>query len=448
MAIEYPVKIKFNYDSSQIKRVQKDVNAQVGKADKERGGRSQRGAGTRAGILGGIGAGEMMEGKGGKGGGKGGASGGLKTLGKIAGTLGIIAGLLKVFQPFIETIFNLLQYFVFKFLDWLPGFSFGKKGKKDPDIPDYGIYDPDQMKQNKEALNKLGRDISDLWNSFGKWLSNIWNGFTEWLGEFWGSLKGVDDWVWNNIIKPAWIGLQDMGQYVWNIIKSAFMFLANVGVWIWNRILRPAFMWLINVGKWIWNKILFPAFNWLINVGKWIWNKIIAPAFDYLADVGKWIWKRIIKPAFDYLSDIGNKIWNLVINAFDGLKGIGSAIWGWIKDMVDKLNPFGDNDDNDKPEKKDVSDKGGGGSGFFSNREGIQGLLNTRPGKAFGGKATSDGLYKLHAGEQVSRGNTTSTGNSSPTINVNIIGSSSVDDDTINEISRRITDELRSFERF
>ena len=56
-------------------------------------------------------------------------------------------------------------------------------------------------------------------------------------------------------------------------------------------------------------------------------------------------------------------------------------------------------------------------------------------------------MYQMHAGEQVGRGNTSSVSNTlSPVININVSGGAS--QDTIDQIARRLNQELSTFSRW
>lgn len=444
MAIEYPVKIKFNYDSSQIKKVQKDVNAQVGKADKESSRRKSRGAGTRAGILGGVGAGEIMgDSKGG--GGKGGKGGGLKTLGKIAGTLGIIAGLMKVFQPFIELIFNLLQYYAFKMIDTFKFLS-GKGRKEYENLPE------GMQKKNLDPKVNFAKEIADRI-----------------IGAFKGDDKNKDKGLNKDAIPKHPTELARIlgigGDYNAGDNQNKDKEKDRINKDYFDTRSKLDKIGDYNKGPEVEKKGIFKRvadsfmeffknmFKGIDKINVWLWEEVFKPAFKGIMGAGEKIWKDIIKPSLEGVGELGKKIWNKVVDAFEGLKGIGEAIWGWIKSLIPGKSDSGGGSDFSKKDisnnPNDSSGTGGLNEDALDTRTPLEKIKDAAtPGFAFGGKATSDGLYKLHAGEQVSRGNTTNSGQMDPTININIIGSSSVDDDTINEISQRITDELRSFERF
>jgi len=87
MTIEYPVKIKFNYDDSELGKIKNKVNTNV------------------SGSAGGK---QTTSKKGG--------SGLLSTMGKVTGLLGGIAAIMKVLEGPIQVIVQILQILVFVFI--------------------------------------------------------------------------------------------------------------------------------------------------------------------------------------------------------------------------------------------------------------------------------------------------------------------------------------------
>jgi len=326
MAIEYPVKIKFNYDNSELKKVKDSV---------------------------GVGAAAKGEGK-----------KGTNILGSMLGKLGLIAAVLTFLKGLLEPILNILQILLF-----------------------VGIF----------ALVKF---IKQIWESISAFAAWAWDTV---IKPIWEWLKKVGLWLWNNIIKPGWEVLKEVGLWIWNnIIIPGWEILKTIGSWIWNNILVPAFEVLLDVGLWIWQNIIIPGWNILKKVGLWLWHNIILPAWKFLKDVGLWIWEKIIKPAFDFLKNVGVWIWEKIEAGLSVLFNIGKMIFDFIKSL---LRPRGR------------------GSGS----------------RQFGGSIAKTGMYLLHSGEQVSRGNTTNV-TKAPNITVNVMGNanSGVVEEVVTQISRQL----------
>jgi hypothetical protein len=195
----------------------------------------------------------------------------------------------------------------------------------------------------------------------------------------------------------------------------------------WENVLKPAWDVLVNAASWIWEDVIVPGWKALQNVGIWLWENIIKPSWEWLSGVGLWIWEQILKPAWDWFTGVGEKIWNDILKpAWEWFTGVGEKIWGLIKGgfqfLVDTIVDW------------------------VSNLPIIGNFVDGS--RAFGGVIPKDGLYRMHAGETVGRGNSVSTNNTtnmSPTININVSGS--VDRRTINELSRRMRQELQSVSR-
>jgi hypothetical protein len=408
MAIEYPVKIKFDYDNSELSKVQDKVNASP-KGKKEKPGTATK----KSEIL----------------------------LGGILGKIGIIAAILASLQNILQPILDVISYFVFlgfinlytvakDTLDWIKNLmaAMGLIGKEE-----------EPVKPGEEALvagQKSGIATTDKepgnifetligWGELaGAWLwENVilggWQGLInvgQWIWENiiipgWAHLMYVGDWIWKNIIIAGWEGLIDVGDWIWkNIIIAGWEGLIDVGDWIWENIIIPGWAHLMYVGQWIWTNIVIPGWNIVKNFGIWIWRRIVKPGWDYLKNIGKWIWNTIIEPAWSFLKDVGSRIYNEYIKpAFEYVKNT-------IKSAIDIVLTY-------------ISTLTGGLIG----------------GRQFGGVIPETGPYLLHAGEQVSRGNTTNVSNA-PNITINVEGGN--DSGIVEEIATRLNEELYAYSRW
>jgi hypothetical protein len=209
---------------------------------------------------------------------------------------------------------------------------------------------------------------------------------TEWLMKAGEAIYGAILGIWDNFIKPAW------------------EFLKNVGLWIWEQIIKPAWNFLLNVGSWVWEQIIKPGFDFLADIGSKIWDWMKSVWVMEL-QLGSLIWENI-KSVWTWSLNLGSKIWEHIKSVWTWSVDIGAKLWAWIKSKL---------------------------------TGGIAGS------KAFGGTVAEDGLYRLHAGESVSRGNTTNVSNS-PTINISVAGRGNTD--IADEISRKVTMTLNQFQRW
>lgn len=352
MSITYPVKIKFTYDKSDLKKAEKDISPK----------------------------GEKEKGKGGGG------------IGELLSKLGVIAALVAGLDQILQPILNILQILVFvavaKLINRVVEIIDAFKALFQGDIVGFlkKLIGEDTFKW----FQTLWYNIQDFATRIKPFAEMIWNNY---IKPGWEIIKNVGTWLWETIIKPSWNFLLGVGSFIWDLIVSGFEIIVNFGIWIWEQIVKPSWEYLKKVGVWIWEKIIQPSFNFLKDAGLWIWEKVIEPAFNFLKDVGSWLWDQIIKPAFSFLMNIGDWIWDLIKNSV--------------------------------------------GSIFGGKEEGS---------RAFGGSIPKTGLYKLHAGETVSRGNST-TVNNTPNITINVQGGS-VSDEIIDEIARKLTGTLNTYMRW
>lgn len=258
--------------------------------------------------------------------------------------------------------------------------------------------------------------------SLVKWVSelveNVKSIFTK---EFW---QGVGEWLmtqaenlWEYVKTIFANGLQkvkEIGTMLWEeYFAPAFETVKEWGLRIWENYIVPGWERIKEAGQWIWDNVIIPGWESLKEAGKWIWETILEPAWGFLKDVGSWIWEQIIKPGFDFLKDIGSKIWEHMKSAFTWGIDVGAKLWSWVKSKLS----FGGN-------KEDGS-------------------------KAFGGTIPKDGLYRMHAGEQVSRGNTTNINKSmNPSISINLGNNNTGSMGAGSDIAQAMIRELKGFSRW
>jgi len=114
-----------------------------------------------------------------------------------------------------------------------------------------------------------------------------------------------------------------------------------------------------------------------------------------------------LKPAWEWFNNVGEKIWSILKSAFETAK---NYITNAINSILSRI-PF---------------------------------IGSGRSKHQFGGYIASEGLYYLHAGETV----TPSVENNNQDINITINVSGKVDKDIIDEIVRRLHNELSIYRRW
>jgi hypothetical protein len=167
-----------------------------------------------------------------------------------------------------------------------------------------------------------------------------------------------------------------------------------------------------------------------------IWEKYIKTPWVAFQNSISTIWEVYLKPMFVTLGENIASAWTIFK---EGMSSLVSK----LKEWVDRINPFGN-------KKKDKDVTGPTLSEIFRKFDDIgkkptHSIFGTPLPKALGGIIPSDGLYKMHAGENVSRGNTVNNNNKNATINVNVSGGSAMN---ARSLAREINTELQTFGRW
>jgi len=151
----------------------------------------------------------------------------------------------------------------------------------------------------------------------------------------------IGQWIYDEIIVPTGIALAQEIIKIWNWIE-------DFPGWVWEKI-TSIWNWSQDIGAWLWGKIT-TIWNWENDVGAWLWSKIMT-IWNWTFDFGTWIWDKI------------TSIWNWTYD-------FGAWLWGKI-------------------------------TSIFPDR--IKKILGIESGEGQTGiaRVQSEGLYKLHPGEQV-----------------------------------------------
>jgi hypothetical protein len=169
------------------------------------------------------------------------------------------------------------------------------------------------------------------------------------FGEFiTGMLVPAVIWLWQNVIVPAFQGIQAAVVAAWeNYIQPALSrlleFVVNVVapaiMWLWNNVIAPAFAGISAAVQWAWGTIIQPVFqalwsfitNVLAPVINWLWNNVFRPAFDNISGHISTVWNNGIKPVFQAL---GGFLQDHVVPAFNTAVDAIGAAWDNIKEMA------------------------------------------------------------------------------------------------------------------
>jgi len=159
------------------------------------------------------------------------------------------------------------------------------------------------------------------------------------LGE---QIKGFADWVWNNLTS-IWDWMYDFGGWVWEKLISVWNYAMDFGGFLWEKV-KTVWNYMMDFGGWLW-MMLKTVWNYVMNFGSWLWEKL-KTIWSWTWNFGSWVWSKV------------TSIWSWGHNFGDWLWSKVKSIWSW----------------------------GGGNDDGYAT------------GTPF---VPSDGMYKLHRGEQV-----------------------------------------------
>jgi phage-related minor tail protein len=157
----------------------------------------------------------------------------------------------------------------------------------------------------------------------------------------------VFSWLYNNIVKPVFGFISGAVNAAWLVIS--FIFQALVAVvqkvlgpvfnWLWLSVIKPVFGFIGGAISFWWNNIVLPVFNavWgflkntLGPVFDWLWKNAIKPAFDGIGSAIKWVWDNVIKPVFDTLNKF---VKETIPKAFENGVGFIKTAWEKLQEIA------------------------------------------------------------------------------------------------------------------
>lgn len=211
-----------------------------------------------------------------------------------------------------------------------------------------------------DAVDAAFKGIKDVVGIFVGW----------WTGTAWPAIQtGLEvigrgfNWLWQNVIVPAWNGIVTAAQWAWDsILKPIFMaiawiitdFVGPVFTWLWQSIIVPAWNAIVQIAQWAWENVLKPIFTDISNfvrdvvgpVFGWLWEYAIKPAWDAISTAISWAWENVIKPVFGFIVEILQNVvgpvfqWLLdfvVVPVFQGIGLVILAAWEIIKGVFTVL---------------------------------------------------------------------------------------------------------------
>lgn len=161
------------------------------------------------------------------------------------------------------------------------------------------------------------------------------------LAGAWSALAAGFQWVWDNILRPVWDKLVEVGiwgarmfvDYVGPTIGYAFQILWGIiqliALWIMRAIGR-----VVDVLQDESSTIRI-VLDW---VGRWfsmLWTDAVEPALRGIGAIIEWVWKHMIRPAFENMAEGVD----VMVKAFESGESMIASIWaGIVNGIADPMN--------------------------------------------------------------------------------------------------------------
>ncbi|AON97311.1 tail length tape measure protein [Gordonia phage Hedwig] len=177
-----------------------------------------------------------------------------------------------------------------------------------------------------EAFGKVVGFIRDNWRMILPFILGPLGLLISVVSKYWNQIKAaftvafqaigaVAVWLWQNVIQPAWTGIQAAVSFAWGVIKGIFSVFMSV-----LRVVGTVVMWL-------WNNVVTPAFNGIKAVIGFVWGGIkfyfdaFMAAIRLIGGVANWLWQNVMMP-----------VWNGIKATIEGFWNGVQAVFGWITD--------------------------------------------------------------------------------------------------------------------
>ena len=395
MAITYPVSVTFNTDKRSLKKVEKEVD------------KSAKGKGIGiGGIAGGVAIGNIL-------------SNLLSGLESIQKLLEVIGGVLNAFiSPFIPILLTLMKPFFAIFLmlggllakflkNYLMNRGQGMVTKDEKGTPKLGLEGASIVALVGGAIAGILAIVVAGFTGFPALLIATLVGLITpafidlvmWLGNFFGKISVKIYTFLDKFFGTDFIGaLLTLGQGIVDIFKGLWDILVGLLSFDFSRVWEGLKLTLLGLWE-VLKGVFLTAYNTLKLVLFAIWESL----------------KFVFSKSFEGLKTFGNWIWDTLVSIFQSslnvLRNFGSWLWDYIKGVIKK-----------------VASK----FSFWKSKK-VNDVIITPSGQTI---ETNPRDYIIATKNPGSIGG---TGKIDITINVN----GNADNSTINEIVRRLQQELR-----
>ncbi len=187
----------------------------------------------------------------------------------------------------------------------------------------------------------------------------------------------------NKLLSPLYEQLKKFPGWLWEKITSIWNWTKDFPGWLWGKI-TGIWSWSYDLAGWLWEKIK-GIWSWSYDLAGWLWGKITTSfnnLYSILSGFATWMWNNITNPLkniYSWLSEIGQWLFNKITGAFENIGNLLSRVGIFLYERITESI------------KSAFSGFKFAWSWMWSKGGGQVGIPNV----------PSDGLYKLHKGEEV-----------------------------------------------
>lgn len=180
----------------------------------------------------------------------------------------------------------------------------------------------------------------------GSWFAGP---FAHFFVEAWHMISAPFLWLWQNVLYPGWQAIVMIIKVVMQIVTSfinLWLYLSNQVIQpVWQNIIKPAFMGMAAVAIWLWQNAIYPAgqaiglvFHGIAEVLMWLWHTIFEPVWAG----AKFIFEsaaHFIDDKFSMVMDKVDKVGRKFREVFDAIGGfVSGAFHGAVGVVKDSIN--------------------------------------------------------------------------------------------------------------
>lgn len=179
-------------------------------------------------------------------------------------------------------------------------------------------------------VNFFTESIPEAFDKVVQFFEGIGDKIYEAVSPFIETIKGIGQWIWDNVLSPivtavslVFQKIREIISKIWEIIKTVFSIVAN---WVYKHVIKPI------VTKIIWFK------DKIVGIFRTV-VKFIKKVFGGLKGWFSELWeniKEVFAPVAEFFEKIFRKAIKVIKKVFGGIKKFFSDVWKEIKKIFKK----------------------------------------------------------------------------------------------------------------